>query len=459
MKGTGYRGGVEITADAEGIVSSAGTLLLAETAQVTGLGEALSQALAPWRAPQAFHDPGKIVCDVAVSLAAGGDCPADVAMLRAQQELFGPVASDPTVSRLVATLAGAGEPALAALRAARAQTRERAWNLGGAPIRDGMVVLDLDATLVTAHSEKENATPTWKKGFGFHPLLAFLDHGPGGTGEAAGALLRPGKAGANTAADHVAVFDQARAQIPANVGSADANGAVPILVRTDAAGSTHTFAEHLHAAGVAYSLGFTCDEAVQAAVLAVPDQAWAPAYNADGQIRDGAWVAEVTGMLDLTGWPEGMRVIVRKERPHPGAQLRFTDADGHRFTAFATNTAGGQLPDLETRHRGHARVEDRIRAGKDTGLANLPFHGFASNAVWTELVALAQDLLAWTQTLALRGEHAVAEPKRLRHRLFHTAGRLARSGRRRRLRLARSWPWAADLAAAFTRLRALTATA
>jgi hypothetical protein len=166
-------------------------------------------------------------------------------------------------------------------------------------------------------------------------------------------------------------------------------------------------------------------------------------------------VADITGLLDLEDWPAGMRVIVRKERPHPGAQLRFTDIGGHRFTAFATDTKRGQLADLELRHRRRARCEDRIRAAKDTGLRNLPLKDFARNQIWCEIVALACELLAWTQMLALTGKARRWEPKRLRLRLFSAAGRLASSGRRLRLRLAEHWPWAGQLTTAATRLQAL----
>ena len=150
----------------------------------------------------------------------------------------------------------------------------------------------------------------------------------------------------------------------------------------------------------------TITEDMQDAILKVPAGSWTPAYDGDGQVRDGAWVADITGMLDLSSWPAGMRVIVRKERPHPGAQLRFTDIDGHRFTAFATDAKKGQLADLELRHRRRARCEDRIRCAKDTGLRNLPLKGFAQNQLWCEIVALACELLAWTQLLALAGQGA-----------------------------------------------------
>ena len=204
-----------------------------------------------------------------------------------------------------------------------------------------------------------------------------------------------------------------------------------------------------------YSVGMTITEDIQAATLKFPAAAWTPAYDGDGQVRDGAWVADITGLLDLSSWPAGMRVIVRKERPHPGAQLRFTDIDGHRFTSFATDARKGQLADLELRHRSRARCEDRIRCAKDTGLRNLPLKGFAQNQLWCEIVALACELLAWTQMLALTGAARRWEPKRLRLRLFSVAGRLARGGRRLRLRLAERWPWAGEITAAITRLQAL----
>ncbi len=173
----------------------------------------------------------------------------------------------------------------------------------------------------------------------------------------------------------------------------------------------------------------------------------------DSTTREGAWVAELTN-LDLSGWPAGSRAICRRERPHPGAQLSFSDHEGHRFQVLLTNQAGDPVV-LEARHCARARVEDAIRAAKDTGLRNLPFRDFAPNAAWLELVLIAQDLVSWAQALLLKGDLARAEPKRLRYRLLHVAGRITRSGRRRRLHLPARWPWAADLLAAFSRLRAL----
>jgi hypothetical protein len=362
------------------------------------------------------------------------------------------VASDPVVSRLVSALAADAPRALKAIRRARAAARERAWSLAGdrAPGADGSLIpVDIDATIVLAHSEKEQAAPTWKKTFGFHPLAAFADHGAGAGGEALAIVLRPGNAGSNTAAEHIEAARLALAQLPRRLRRR-------VLIRTDSGGGTHDFLAWLAGPGrrLHYSVGMTITDDIAGAILALPDRVWEPAYDADGQVRPGAWVAELTGLLDLSGWPEGMRVIARKERPHPGAQLRFTDIGGHRFTCFATGTRRGQLADLELRHRRRARCEDRIRVAKDTGLRNLPLHGFAQNQIWCELVAMASELLAWMQMLALDGPARAWEPKRLRLRLFSAAGRLVRSGRRTRLRLAAAWPWAAQLTAAITRLQA-----
>jgi hypothetical protein len=453
VKITGRKAKIVVSSDGSGIISQSGGLLLLGTVRATGLGRELSAGLARWRRPRAVHDPGKIVADLAVTLALGGDCLSDIAMLRSQPELFGLVASDPTVSRLVDALAADPVRALKAIRAARAAARERAWDLAGeaAPGADGeLIPIDLDATIVIAHSEKEQATPTWKKTFGFHPLTAFADHGTAGGGEALTLLLRKGKAGSNTAADHIETARLAFAQLPKTRRR-------QVLVRTDSGGGTHEFLTWLTGRRVQYSIGFTLGEDLQDAIGEFPEDEWQQAYDADREPREGAWVAEFTGLLDLTGWPKGMRVIVRRERPHPGAQLRFTDLDGHRFTVFVTNTRRGQLADLELRHRRRARCEDRIRCAKDTGLRNLPLHDFDQNQIWCELVALACELLAWMQMLALDGHARRWEPKRLRLRLFTCAGRLVKGGRRLRLRLASTWPWADLITIAISRLQILPA--
>ena len=426
--------------------------MLLEAAALSGLAGELSRALSPWRPARSVHDPGKTVLDLAVTIALGGDCLADAAVVRAQPDLFGTVASDPTISRLIDTLGEDSAAVIAAIRHARAAARDRVWGHRAPVPTAGQVVVDLDATLVGAHSEKEGATPNFKRGFGFHPMLAFVDHGAGGTGEPLAAMLRPGRANASDAADQIAVLDAALAQLPEQLRSR-------VLVRGDTGSGVKEFVWHVHNLGLQYSVGVYGRQPVLDALAALPNQAWKSAFDADGHPREGAQVAELTRWLpqSFVGWPPGMRVIARRERPHPGAQLRITDHEGWRITLFATNTTGGRLADLEFRHRLRARAEDRIRALKDTGLTNLPLQAFAKNQIWLELACLAYELLTWTQTLAFVDEAARRwEPKRMRLRLLAVAARLITTGRRRILRLSQRWPWADLITRGHHRLAALT---
>ncbi|MER7469055.1 IS1380 family transposase [Streptomyces sp. NPDC097981] len=462
MHPTRSRPKLVVSADGHGVVSHAGSRLLADLADATTLTSAFSDALHRLRPRGTGHDPGRVAVDLAVMLADGGEAIADLAVLRDQRDVFDPVASAPTAWRV---LAGIDAAALNALRAARATAREVAWlqagetgrpipasHAGGRELPG--LVLDIDATLVTCHSEKEGAAATYKRGFGYHPMLCFLDN----TGEALAGLLRPGNAGANTAADHITVLDQALAQIP----DALRHG-TPVLVRADSAGGAKTFLAHLRAlrqSGIrtTFSVGYAVTDQVRRAIRALPEQVWHPALEQDGSLRAGAEVAELTGLVDLTGHPDGTRIIVRRERPHPGAQLSLFDQDeGMRHQVFLTDTPAGEgsLQHLEVRHRAHARVEDHIRCGKSSGFGRFPSRHFAINQVWLELSLTAIDLLAWTRTLLLDGELATAEPKKLRYRLLHTAARITRGARRLRLRIAAGWPWRHELTAAFSRLIAL----
>lgn len=430
---------LQIVADADGLTSRAGTVLLAGLADRVGLTGSLSQAMGGIRKRRSRHDPGRTLRDLALMLADGGDCLADLRGLRDQPVLFGDVASDATAWRALAAL---DAERVALVRCARATARRRVWELSGPPER---VVLDLDATLVIAHSDKEQAAGNYKHGFGFHPLLCY----EATTEEALSGILRPGNAGANTACDHIEVLDLALAQLPeAAVGPG-------LLVRCDSGGATHAFLDHVASLGVRFSVGFDLTEPVREAILALPERAWRPALTQAGEQRDGTAVAELDLGLPLSRWPTGTRAICRRERPHPGAQLSFTDHNGYRFQVLITNQQGSRIERLEQLHRHHAVVEDRIRCAKDTGLANLPFHAFQPNAAWLELILCAQDLLAWTQRLLLKGELARCEPKRLRYRLLHVAGRLTRHARRLRLHLPRGWAWGDALLQAFARLRAL----
>jgi hypothetical protein len=432
---------VEVTADGEGLVSHAGAALLVELADRVGVTAGLSDALATTRERRSAHDPGRVLRDVAVMLADGGDCVTDMAAYEGQERLFGAMASETTTHRVLKSI---DEQLLDRVRAARAAARARVWDAGARP---DSITLDVDATLVSAHSEKELAAGNYKHGYGFHPICCYLDE----TGEALAAILRPGNAGSNTAADHFQLLGLALDQLPAEDLDRD------ILVRADIGGATHAFIADCRDAGIRFSVGYELSETVRTAILELPETAWIRAIDGDGEVRDGAWVAELTDHLDLSAWPEGARLICRRERPHPGAQFQIFDEHGYRHTCFLTDQEGEDIAALELRHRRRARVEDSIRAGKEVGMRNLPHHAFEHNQTWLELSLIAQDLLCWTRLLCLDGELAKAEPKRLRHRLLHVAGRIVRHGRRTRLRLQADWPWAKTLAAAFARLRAIPA--
>jgi len=374
-----------------------------------------------------------------VMLADGGDCVTDLEAYRGQETLFGPRASETTTHRVLKSI---DEQLLEQVRVARAAARSRAWDAGARP---GSITLNIDATLLTAHSDKQRAAGNYKHGYGFHPICCYLDE----TGEALAAVLRPGNAGSNTAADHFTVLALALEQLPCEDLDRE------ILVRADTGGATHAFTQDCRDAAIRFSVGYELNDTVRQAILELPESAWVQAIEADGEAREGAWVAELTGQLDLSAWPEGSRLICRRERPHPGAQFQIFDEHGYRYTCFLTDQTGQDIAALELRHRGRARVEDSIRHGKDTGMRNLPHHAFEHNQTWLEASLIAQDLLCWMRLLCLTGKLATAEPKRLRHRLLHVAGRIVRHGRRTRLRLQADWPWADALAAAFTRLRAI----
>jgi len=437
---------VEVTADGEGLVSHAGSALLAQIADKSGLTQALSVRLAGLKARRSGHDPGRVVRDLAVMLADGGDCLADLGAVRDQDALFGAVASDSTAFRVIDQIA-CRPGLLDALADAHARAREYVWTQTGAPER---VTIEVDATLITSHSEKEGAAGTYKGGYGFHPILAYCDE----TGEALAAILRPGNAGSNTAADHIAVIEGALAQIPASLIET-----IEIVVRADSAGATHEVIGFCREHRLRYSVGYELTDPVRAAILKIPETAWIAALATDGTPRENGQIAEITDLIDLAAWPAGSRVIVRRERAHPGAQLSFTDHDGHRFQAVLTDQPDPDIQVLERRQRQRAHAETHIRNDKDTGLRNLPFRDFEHNRVWLKLVGIAHDLLVWTQRLVLTGELARCEPKRLRYRLLHVAARLAFHARTATLRIDHGWPWATALAAAFTRARALPALA
>lgn len=474
---TGWSRGLSVEVAGGGVVAHTGSVALRALADRSGLTGAMSSALAR-RGVTPVHDRGRVLADTAVTIADGGRVLSDLAVLRDQGELFGPVASDPTLWR---TLDGIGDLQRDKLAAARARTRRHVWDQvvarhGAIPAsvvadRDlgKTVVIRLDATLVVAHSDKELAAGTFKGTWGHHPLTAWCDN----TSENLALKLRTGSAGSNTVADHLEVLTAALNQIPASHRR-------DLLITCDGAGATKDLLAHITALNAApgrrvhYSVGFDLDERARTAIGKVPEALWENVINNDGTPRDlkDAGVVELTGLLrasvgparaggrtvdQLKTWPRDMRVIVRRERPHPGAQLSlFEEADGWRYQVFATNTPTGvggklgQLAYLEARHRAHARVEDCIRNAKNTGLGHLPSKHHRLNQAWCIAAAIAADLLAWLRLLCLTGDLAKAEPKTLRYRLLHTAARIIRGQRRRKIRIPESWPWADDLATALT---------
>jgi hypothetical protein len=432
-------GTVDVVADGMGLSSRAGAALLALTAQRLGLTDGLSGALADTRERRSAHDPGRVLCDLAVMAADGGRCVSDLAALAGAPSLFGNVASVATARRVLLSI---GECELDRIRRARALARERAWK---ADCARGRVFLDFDATPISIHSEKEHAAGHYKGGFGFNPLLASCGR------EVLAGVLRPGNAGANNAQDHLDVLELALEQLPESALDGE------ILARSDAAGASHDFAGGCRETRIRFSLGYAINATVREQILTLGEDAWTPAINQDGELREGAWVTELTNAVNLDAWPQGTRLICRRERPHPGAQLSFTDLDGHRFQCFITDQEDPNIAVLEALHRQHAEVEDRVKTLKATGAEHLPFHSFTANTAWFELALLAHDIMVWTQTLALDGEHAISEPKRLRYRILHVAGQVTRHARRSTLHLPADWPWADAILRAFKRLQALPA--
>ena len=455
-----------VSADGAGVVSHAGVGLLREMAEESGLVDGVTAALIGTYRGVPVHAPGRVFTDLAAAVADGADAISGIAALGDREELHGPVASMPTTWRVLDRV---DADHLHAVREARAAARARAWEAGAGPDLDQELCLDFDATITVAHSEKENTAATWKRTFGFHPLLCFLDRPDISSGEALAGLLRTGNAGSNTAADHLAVLDMALASLPEHArptrGDEPGTWSGPrVLVRSDSAGATHAFAAACVDRGVGFSFGFPIDHRIQRIVEVIPEQCWHPALQTDrgdgDDLREGAWVAEATGTIDLGSWPDGSRLILRKERPHPGAQLAFTDADGLRITAILTNTPPGLVPGqaagLELRHRQHARVEDRIREAKATGLRNLPCRAWSENNAWLEVVLTAADLVCWTKKICFADTPALArcEIHAFRYRVLHVAARITRGARQVRLRIDKTWRWATHIAEGFHRLRA-----
>lgn len=439
MNTTLARPRLAVTVGDTDIVNHAGARLVAELADETGLTAGLSTAMLSTKKRRRGLDRGRVLVDLAVMLVDGGDAISDLAVLRDQPSIFGEVASNSTAWR---TLDAVGADQADAINQARADARAAAWAAGADP---GFYVIDIDATLVNSHSDKDGAAGNYKGGYGFHPLVAHLD----ATGEALAAKLRPGNAGSGHAGDHIDVLDAALAQLPIDAETTE------VMVRADTAGCSKQFLAACADRHVTFVVGHPLTQELAKVVVNAAKRRWSTAISADGtDLCEGRHVAEVTDLVDLSSWPAGTRMIARRELAHPGAQLTFTDIDGHRYQLMITNHIDNDVGFLEALYRGRGRCEQRIADAKDLGLANLPSASFAINQAWLQLVLIAQDLFAWTKLLCVDNELRTAEPKRLRYTLFHVAAVVARSGRRTRIRLAPTWPWTPHLIEAFARLHA-----
>ena len=493
MKTTGWLKGLEVTAGGAGIVSHAGVVLLRALSDRTGLTAGLSRALASDRL--LIHDRGRVLADLACAVADGAEVISDFRVMTDQAELFGLVASVPTVWRTLDEIAAGDGRAQARITRAVNAARRRAWAaiearhgaLPGVRVADkmleGVTCLRLDASVVACHSDKAGAEPNFK-GFGLHPLGCWCDN----TGEPLAGMLRPGSAGSNTTADHLTVLDAAISALPPGYRRR-------LMITCDGARASHGLIDRLDQLAsrpgrqLVYSVGWELGKREKAAITQVPEDAWQIAVSPRGEVRERraddacagrscahrrcwieeAHVSELTGLLrqgpagdQLTGWPAAMRVFARRERPHPGAQLTLFEAeDGWRYSLWVTNlperTRGwrGQLAYIDAAHRVHARVEDAIRTGKDCGIGRFPSHDFAINSAWLAASLTAAALLSWLRLIALDGDLARAEPKTLRYRILHTCGKLVRGGRRRRLKIPATWPWANAIATAWARITAL----
>ena len=443
---------VRVEAGGDQVVGHVGLHALGAFADHLGLGDALSARIQAIQGRLPLHDRGKVLVHAMLMLAGGGECCADIEHLRIEPELFGEVCSDFTLYRTLRSLDG---PTVAAVKEAMAEIRARAWRRLPAATR-GPVVLDMDASLVEIHSEnKEETGPTYKGGFGFHPLLCFAD----ATGETLAGLLRPGNAGANTVADHLQVLDEALAQLPRWIAKGHHPGDRPaearrtIVVRADSAGCTEGFVRGCRQRNLGFSVVARSNSQIHTAISRVVDdeKSWRPAIRQDGEPRTGASVSEVTELCDLASWPSGTRLIVRREPLHQGAQQSLFPSLEYRYWGFYTDQQGSPV-EVDRFMRAHAHVEDHICRLKDSGLLRFPFTSFEANCAWLAVVGFAADLVRWFQLLCLRGGLAIAEPKALRRRLWDAPARIVRSARQTIVRVLRGWPDGDAILTAYQRL-------
>jgi Transposase DDE domain group 1 len=447
---------VVVEGGGEQVVAHVGLHALGAFADRVGLGDSLSARIPITGERLVLHDRGKVLTQAMLMLAGGGEACADIEHLRVQSDLFGSVPSDSTLYR---TFRQIDPSTLAGLWEAMAEVRAVVWRRSSATTGTGTVVLDIDSSLHQIHSEnKQETAANYKGGFGFHPIYCFAD----ATGETLAVQLRPGNAGANNIADHVAVLDGAIAQLPDDIAvghrPGDDSSLVrrAIQVRVDSAGCTD-FVWQARARNVGFAVVARATASIHAAIsrVACDDDVWQPAVRQDGNERPGAAVAELTDQVDLSDWPEGTRLIVRREPLHPGAQQSLFPSTLFRYWGHYTDAEGDPV-DLDVHMRAHAHVEDHIRRLKDSGAARFPFVDIDANRAWLAVVCFADSLVRWFQQLCLTGALAVAEPKTLRWELWHAPARLVHRARRRIVRILNGWPTTAALLDAYQRIALIT---
>ena len=440
-----------------GVVAHVGLHALGCFADRLGLGDSLSARIPVAGERLPVHDRGKVLVHTALMLAAGGESCADIEHLRLQSDLFGSVPSDSTVFRTFHQLDARTRAGIAE---AMAEMRAKVWSRSSVANGSSPVILDIDASLVEIHTDgKEEAAPTYKGGFGFHPMFCFAD----ATGEVLSGMLRPGNAGANTVADHLCVLDASIAQLPASIAVGHQSGDDPasatrtVVVRADSAGCTEGFLAGCRARNVNFFVTARSNPQVTAAVLDAIgiETVWEPARTQGGELRQGAAVCELTSLITDHKLPEGTRLIVRREPLHPGAQRSLFPSLDFRYWGFYTDAEGTPV-ELDATMRAHAHVERHIQRLKDSGLCRMPFTSFEANATWMMAVAMSADLVRWFQLLCFDGSWVDARPKAMRWGIFHAPGRLIRRSRQRVVRIIDGWPGTDALLEAYRRIALLT---
>jgi hypothetical protein len=478
MQDTRWDHALKVTSGGTGLVGHAGAVLLRKAADQAGLAAGLSVALRK-AGTSPLLDRGIVLVSMAVAIALGATSMSDIAVLAHLAPVLGNAPSGPTIRRAL-DLAGA-PGMLDRVARARARARAHVWTLiGDTPAGfpwlaiagktlTGWLVIDMDATLVTARSDKEGAAPTWKKGYGFHPLGAWCAN----TRECLAMLLRPGNAGSNTFTDHRDVLAAAIRQVPARFRR-------KVLVRVDGAGASHELIKHLLGMSsprrtVLFSCGWMITEADEAAIMAVPAGAWKPGIGQDGTAEQDKAVAEITHLMSRAGnWPGGLRWIARRAKPSRRQMANLTAYEkktGWRYSITCTNIPDGGIGGvpgshhpqyIDVIHREHAVVETGgVRTAKTMGLRNLPSKAWQVNCGWVIAANIAADLAAWTRLLGFCDDEDLrdADPDTLRYRAWHIPARLARHARERVLKISPDWPWKDAFLTCWRRLCALPAPA